>query len=178
MSKPRFKSVRSSSVWSTDGGDYIEVQPETRVHVWVFALPTEEEPAAYDPLDMTQWGFRVVPQRQLLACGRVSATLSFFDRLGVAPVPYGELAPAVAAARHGKAMMAWPPPARDDFLVDASNRHRPAALRASHSGISYRAGGTPERGTACETTSRGLGVSHGMRQSDACARGSGGDRLA
>lgn len=101
LSKPTwsFKSVRSSSVWSAARGDYIDVQPETRVHVWVFALQTEEDPAAYDPLDVNQWEFRVVPHRQLLATGQVSATLSLLKRLGAAPVSYPDLPDAVAAAR-------------------------------------------------------------------------------
>jgi hypothetical protein len=94
-----FKSVRAATVWSDDLGDYIDVQPETRVHVWVFALQTEQEPAAYNPVDVNQWEFRVVPHRQLLASGQVSATLSFFDRLHVAPVSYAELRSAVAMAR-------------------------------------------------------------------------------
>lgn len=110
LSKPSwsFKSVHSSSVWSEDRAEYVDVPPETRVHVWVFALQTAEDPAAYDPLDVNQWEFRVVPHRQLLASGRVSATLAFFDGLGVAPVSYGELRDAVAAARQRNDGLAAP----------------------------------------------------------------------
>ena len=94
-----FKSVRAATVWSDHLGDYIDIQPETRVHVWVFALQTTVEPAVYDPVDISQWEFRVVPHRQLVASGQVSATLSFFERLHVAPVPYSQLRAAVAMAR-------------------------------------------------------------------------------
>jgi hypothetical protein len=94
-----FKSVQSGRVWSDVLGDYQEVDPATRVHVWVFALQTATEPAAYDPLDIDQWEFRVMPHRQLLATNQLSARLSFFDRLGVEPVPYAGLAAAVGVAR-------------------------------------------------------------------------------
>jgi len=58
------------------------------------------EPAVYNPLDIDQWEFRVVPHRQLLASEQVSATPSFFDRLRIAGVPYQqELRDAVATAR-------------------------------------------------------------------------------
>jgi hypothetical protein len=94
-----FKSVRAARVWSEEIGAWIEVDPETRVHVWVFALQTALDPAEYDPLDVAQWEFRVVPHRQLLASGQVSASLSFFGRLEVDAVPYSELRRAVAQAR-------------------------------------------------------------------------------
>lgn len=94
-----FKSVRAKTTWSDAAGDYVAVDPATRVHVWVFALHTAVEPAMYDPLDVDQWEFRVVAHRELLATGQTSARLSFFDRLGVEPVSYEELAEAVATAR-------------------------------------------------------------------------------
>lgn len=95
-----FKSVRAGRVWADDVGDYVDIRPQTRVHVWVFALQTAVDPSAYNPLDVDQWEFRVVPHRQLLASGQISATLPFFDRLDVAGIPYAELREAVAKARH------------------------------------------------------------------------------
>lgn len=94
-----FKSVSAERTWSGTRGDYVAVEPATRVHVWVFALHTAEDPALYDPLDVDQWEFRVVPHRELLAAGQASARLSFFDRRGVRPVSYANLARAVAKAR-------------------------------------------------------------------------------
>lgn len=102
-----FKSVRATQVWSDEIGDYLDVDPSTRVHVWVFALHTATDPDDYNPLDVGQWEFRVMPHRALLASGQVSASLSFFDRHGVAPVPYTDLLEAVTAARR----------ANDDFDV-------------------------------------------------------------
>ena len=94
-----FKSVRANRVWSDAAADYLPVDPATRVHVWVFALQTAEDPAEYDPLDVGQWEFRVMPHRDLLAAGQTSARLSFFTRHGIRPVTYSELAEAVRAAR-------------------------------------------------------------------------------
>lgn len=94
-----FKSVMADKVWSEDLGTYLPVEPGARVHVWVFALQTCQDPDAYDPLSVDQWEFRVMPHRQLLATGQQSARLAFFDRLGVSPVPYSEIASAVRIAR-------------------------------------------------------------------------------
>lgn len=94
-----FKSVRTSRVWSETAGDYVAVDPATRVHVWVFALQTEEKPERYQPLDIDQWAFRVIPHRELLATGQTSARLSFFEGHGIEPVRYADLRAAVTAAR-------------------------------------------------------------------------------
>jgi len=94
-----FKSVAAGKVWSEELGDYLPVEPAARVHVWVFALQTCQDTGAYDPLSVDQWEFRVMPHRELLATGQQSARLSFFDRLGVSPVPYSEIASAVRIAR-------------------------------------------------------------------------------
>jgi hypothetical protein len=94
-----FRSVRASRVCSEDIGGYRPVEPSARVHVWVFALHTTTEPARYDPLDVDQWEFRVLPHRRLLASGQVSAGLSFFTRYNVAPVSYSGLPQAVRRAR-------------------------------------------------------------------------------
>jgi hypothetical protein len=101
LSKPQwtFRSVRADRVWAEDIGEYRTVERGARVHVWIFALQTATEPSEYDPLDVDQWEFRVVPHRQLLATGQVSAGLSFFTRHNVAAVRYDELPDAVKAAR-------------------------------------------------------------------------------
>lgn len=94
-----FKSVRAARVWSDVLGDYQPIDPASRVHVWVFALHTAEEPAEYDPLDIGQWEFRVIPHRELLAAGQTSARISFFDARGIEPVDYAGLRDAVREAR-------------------------------------------------------------------------------
>jgi hypothetical protein len=93
-----FRSVRADKVWSDRRGEYERVDPADRVHVWVFALHTATDHVRYDPLDVDQWEFRVVPHRRLLATQQVSGGLALFGRLGVRPVPYAELRRAVQAA--------------------------------------------------------------------------------
>jgi hypothetical protein len=102
-----FRSVRADRVWAEDIGRYIPVDPWNRVHVWVFALQTATDPADYDPLDVRQWEFRVIPHRQLVATGQVSARQSFFDRHGIRPAAYPNLHEAVMTAR--KANDRWRP---------------------------------------------------------------------
>jgi hypothetical protein len=94
-----FKSVRASRVWSDELGDYVDVDASARVHVWGFALHTATDPQRYNPLDVGQWEFRVMPHRALLATSQVSAGLSFFARYGVEAVGYDDLAEAVKTAR-------------------------------------------------------------------------------
>lgn len=94
-----FKSVATHRKWSDGLGDYLEVDPEDRVHVWVCALQTCSDPVSYDPLDLEQWEFRVITHRQLLRTGQTSAGLSFFKRLGIEPVRYADLRAAVNEAR-------------------------------------------------------------------------------
>lgn len=95
----RFKSVCAERLWSEERGEYVPVDPRTRVHAWVFALHTTTDPADYDPLDLDQWEFRVIPHRELFDAGQTSARPSFFERRGIRAVSYGELREAVADAR-------------------------------------------------------------------------------
>jgi len=94
-----FKSVNAHQVWSDARGEYVAIDPAARVHVWVFALHTAEDPERYDPLSVSQWEFRVMAHRQLLAAQQTSARLSFFENRGIKPVSYDELQAAVSIAR-------------------------------------------------------------------------------
>ncbi len=107
-----FPSVFASEVWSPELVATVPVDPESRVHVWVFALQTCKIPAAYNPLDLDQWEFRVVPHRQLIRARQKSGRISFLDGLGVQPVPYEQLPLEVQRAR-----------AENDQLGSASVRH-------------------------------------------------------
>jgi hypothetical protein len=93
-----FKAVHAAEVWDGESAQMKPVEPADRVDAWVFALQTCVEPDGYDPLSLDQWEFRVIPHRRLLASGQTSARLSFFDRLGVEAVGYGELGAAAKAA--------------------------------------------------------------------------------
>jgi hypothetical protein len=68
-----------------------------RADLWVFALQTCQSPTEYDPLELSQWAFRVISHRELLACAQASAGISFFDRKGIAPVGYDDLGQAIAS---------------------------------------------------------------------------------
>jgi hypothetical protein len=65
--------------------------------VFVFAVQTCREPAAYDPLDDSQWEFYVVPSHQLRECGYKSVTISWARQRADA-VPLAQLAAAIDAA--------------------------------------------------------------------------------
>lgn len=104
-----FPAVGATSVWTEDLGEYVPVDPQTRVHVWIFALHTATEQARYNPLDVEPWEFRVMAHRRLLATGQKSARLSTLDsKWGLRPVAYAQLAAAVAEARRDNDTLAAP----------------------------------------------------------------------
>lgn len=94
-----FSTAYATTFWDEQTGVYADVDPRDRVHVWVFALQTCTDHATYDPMSLSQWEFRVVPHQQLIGTGQKSARLSFFDRLGIAPVAWKDLSATVSAAR-------------------------------------------------------------------------------
>jgi hypothetical protein len=66
--------------------------------VYVFALLTARDHGAYDPLDLAQWSFWVVPRRTVEATGQRSLALSRVEALADGPVTYSGLAEAVQIA--------------------------------------------------------------------------------
>ncbi|CAG7574226.1 hypothetical protein FB554_2397 [Barrientosiimonas humi] len=66
--------------------------------VYVFALQTAREHDAYDPLDVSQWRFYVVPRRALEACGYASLGLRTVETLAGGAVSYADLGVAIDAA--------------------------------------------------------------------------------
>lgn len=100
LSTPRwpFPGLHSTRYWDEARGEYVEVAKEDRVDVWVFALHTATSHDDYDPLNVSQWEFRVVPHRVLLGAGQTSGGLALFERLGVVPTRFAELRAAVHAA--------------------------------------------------------------------------------
>ncbi len=66
--------------------------------VYVFALVTARDHTSYDPLDLAQWTFWVLPRRSVEATGQRSMALSRVQELAVAPVTHDGLAQAVRAA--------------------------------------------------------------------------------
>lgn len=70
--------------------------------VYVFALATARDHGSYDPLDVEQWTFWVIPRAIVEATGQKSLALSRVEQLAEAPVPYSGLAAAVRAAAAAK----------------------------------------------------------------------------
>lgn len=66
--------------------------------VYVFALETAREPASYDPLDLAQWTFWVLPRRTVEETGQKSLALSRVEALAGKAVSHNGLAEAVHAA--------------------------------------------------------------------------------
>lgn len=101
-STPRwtFKSVDAASYWDEEAATSVEVDPFDRVDAWVFALQTCRDPDGYQPLDASQWEFRVVPHRTLLSVRQRSIGISGLEAapLRAKAVPYERLAEAIDQA--------------------------------------------------------------------------------
>jgi hypothetical protein len=72
-------------------------EPEVRADVFVFAVQTCKEPAAYDALDVSQWEFYVVPAEHVRESGQKGVGIAWVRRYAQ-PVGFGELAEAIEAA--------------------------------------------------------------------------------
>ena len=66
--------------------------------VYVFALVTAQDHASYDPLDLTQWSFWVLPRQVVEATGQKSLALSRVKSLAGPSVSHNGLAEAVRVA--------------------------------------------------------------------------------
>lgn len=113
-----FPAAYATSMWDETLGREVTVDPASRVDAWVFALQTCTDHALYQPLDIEQWEFRVVPHRRLLATGQKSGRLSFFDRLGGTAVSFDELVDAVRAAQAENIRLATQGPPRPEATSD------------------------------------------------------------
>jgi hypothetical protein len=66
--------------------------------VYVFALLTGRDHASYDPLDVAQWSFWVLPRQSVESTRQRSLGLARVEGLAGDPVPYSRLAEAVRSA--------------------------------------------------------------------------------
>ncbi|TKJ28307.1 hypothetical protein [Blastococcus sp. CCUG 61487] len=66
--------------------------------VYVFALETAPDHESYDPLDLDQWKFWVLPRRAVEGTGQKGLALSRVEAMAGEPVPYSGLRDAVRAA--------------------------------------------------------------------------------
>ncbi|MGI5530432.1 hypothetical protein ACQEVX_24510 [Streptomyces syringium] len=95
VTKIVFDRLRTRT-WSPQNGDGAE--PSFNADVYVFALHTATSHEDYDPLDVGQWQFYVVPSPVIRAKGTKSLALNSVRALAGDPVPYSGLAARIRAA--------------------------------------------------------------------------------
>jgi len=96
----RFSGFSGRS-WDPHTGCFAE-ERSIRADVFVFAVQTCLEPAAYDPFDVGQWAFYVVSADSVARYGYRSANLAWVQRAAGSAVGYADL-PAAVNVVHGKA---------------------------------------------------------------------------
>jgi hypothetical protein len=82
--------------WDERTGEY-GAEPEVRADVFVFAVQTCKDPAAYDALAVDQWEFFVVAAGRVRESGFKSVSIAWVRRQAE-PVPFARLATAIEAA--------------------------------------------------------------------------------
>lgn len=99
LSKLKFGGLMARSL-SSETGLYSD-DPEVRADVFVFAIHRCRVPDDYDPLDIGQWEFRVVPAEEIRRQRLGSVGLSWLDRFSPQRLQLGGLADAVRVAVRG-----------------------------------------------------------------------------
>lgn len=94
----RFSGLRGR-IWDESGGR--AGQQSYNADVYVFALITTRDHASYDPLDLAQWSFWVLPRSAVAGTGQASLGLARLQALADGVLRYEDLAGAVAAAGTG-----------------------------------------------------------------------------
>jgi hypothetical protein len=94
-SKIVFSGLTARS-WEEDGSYSAERQ--IRANVFVFAVQACADPTKYDPLDVGQWEFYVLPASAVAETGARSLSLASFARYEAEPIAWRDLAEAVVAA--------------------------------------------------------------------------------
>ncbi|MEH6374829.1 hypothetical protein V7793_10945 [Streptomyces sp. KLMMK] len=95
VTKIVFDRLRTRT-WSPQTGDAAE--PSFNADVYVFAVHTATSHEDYDPLDVGQWQFYVVPGPVIEANGTKSLALNSVRALAGDSVPYADLAARIRAA--------------------------------------------------------------------------------
>jgi hypothetical protein len=94
-SKIVFSGLTARS-WEDDGSYSDERQ--IRADVFVFAVQACADPAKYDPLDIDQWEFYVLPASAIVEAGARSLSLASLVRYEAGPIAWEDLAAAVTNA--------------------------------------------------------------------------------
>lgn len=78
-------------------------EPTYNADVYVFAVQTARTHESYDPLDIAQWEFYVLPRRVVEELNQQSVGLQTLQRLAVEAVAYQDLAQAIKTIAEGAA---------------------------------------------------------------------------
>lgn len=76
------------------------VDPRVRADVFVFAVQTQRDPAAYDVLDISCWEFWVASASTIRQQAGKTVGIGWVRRHATGPTPYGQLADTIHAAAH------------------------------------------------------------------------------
>ena len=87
----------SGRAWNEETGVYGEAR-SYRADVYVFAVQTAREHAAFDPLDISQWAFWVAPRAAVEGLGFRSLSLATVQTICPGSFSFDDLGPAVERA--------------------------------------------------------------------------------
>ncbi len=91
-----FSGLRGRS-WDEASGRR-SVNAAYKAQVYVFCVVTARTVEEYQPLDLGQWAFYVLPRESIASTGQSSMRLSTVERLAGQPVPFDQLEHAIEVA--------------------------------------------------------------------------------
>ena len=89
LSRPSFSGLKGK-VLDEDSGEY-SPRAGYNADVYVMCLNAQKNPETFDPLEINQWKFFVVPRHLLAASGFASIDLRWLERQSVSPVEFSSL---------------------------------------------------------------------------------------
>ena len=89
LSKPSFSGLKGR-VLNEETGEY-SFRADYNADVYVMCLNGQMDPEAFDPLDINQWKFYVVPRHRLAAYSFASVDLRWLERESISSVDYSSL---------------------------------------------------------------------------------------
>lgn len=105
LSRISFSGLRGTRYHPRHGDD--PGGRQLNAHVYVFCVQTAQEHALYDPLDVAQWRFYVVPKSELETAGK-SIGLASVDAAARGTTPWNDLRDAVMTAAEGQTVNVAP----------------------------------------------------------------------
>ena len=90
----------TARTWEDDGS--YSADRQIRADVFVFAVQACADPTKYDPLEVGQWEFYVLPASAIAETGARSLSLASLGRYKAGPIAWEDLAKAVATASRAR----------------------------------------------------------------------------